>query len=118
MGAVLARGKLAAVLSRLESPFDGERAAAGLLASRMVRAAGLSWEDVVTPALAPERVRPPDPPPAGWRTMVARCRLRRDLLTDWELRFLATLATQARMSVRQSEILEGIAAKIRAASND
>jgi hypothetical protein len=112
MSVMLARPRLAAVLSRLESPFDGERAAAGLLASRMVRAAGLSWAEVVAPDVAgPQR---PDPPP--WRAAVAMCRRRRDLLTDWEAQFLATLATQARVSPRQIEILDRIVAKVQAAN--
>lgn len=54
--------KLAAVLARLESLFDGERAAAGLLASRMVRAAGLTWHDVLR-GPAPEPSPRPEPPP-------------------------------------------------------
>ena len=39
--------RLAKVLGRLGTTFDGERAAAGLLADRIVRGAGLSWQDLL-----------------------------------------------------------------------
>ena len=38
--------RLAKVLALLGSPYDGERASAGLLADRIVRAAGITWADV------------------------------------------------------------------------
>lgn len=41
------RTRLVAILSRLGSDFDGERAAAGLLAARLLRDRGLCWDDVV-----------------------------------------------------------------------
>lgn len=48
------RNRLVGILGRLGSDHDGERAAAGLLASRMLRERGLSWDEVVaTPDAAP-----------------------------------------------------------------
>jgi hypothetical protein len=102
--APLCRDKLAAVLSRLESPYDGERAAAGLLAARMVRGAGLSWPDVVAGLPAAPRAALDD-----WRGAVATCQARPELLTPWEADFLRKLATYREApSARQAEILEGI----------
>ena len=40
------QAKLAAILARLASPFEGERAAAGLLASAFIERHGLTWTDL------------------------------------------------------------------------
>ena len=40
------QAKLAAILARLASPFEGERAAAGLLASAFIERHGLTWADL------------------------------------------------------------------------
>ena len=42
--------RLANILERCGSDHDGERAAAALLASKMVRGHGLRWADIVTPS--------------------------------------------------------------------
>ena len=41
------RNKLAKACSRMDSKHDGERAAAALLATRILASAGLSWSDVI-----------------------------------------------------------------------
>ena len=41
------RVRLVGILGRLGSDFDGERAAAGLLATRLLRDRRLTWDDVV-----------------------------------------------------------------------
>lgn len=51
------RARLAAILARLASPYDGERAAAGLLASAFVAEHGLMWTDLIA-ALRPMPERP------------------------------------------------------------
>ena len=40
------QAKLASILARLASPFEGERAAAGLLASAFIEQHGLTWTDL------------------------------------------------------------------------
>jgi hypothetical protein len=40
------RARLSSILARLASPYDGERAAAGLLASAFVAKHGLAWADL------------------------------------------------------------------------
>ncbi len=40
------RARLNSILTRLASPYDGERAAAGLLASAFVAKHGLAWADL------------------------------------------------------------------------
>lgn len=42
------RTKLAAIMARLASPYDGERAAAGLLASAFVARHNLAWSDLTS----------------------------------------------------------------------
>ena len=42
------RARLAGILARLSSPYESERAAAGLLASAFVAKHGLAWADLTT----------------------------------------------------------------------
>ena len=42
------RARLAGILARLASPYESERAAAGLLASAFVAKHGLTWADLTT----------------------------------------------------------------------
>lgn len=60
------RAKLAAILARLASPHDGERAAAGLLASAFVAKHGLAWADL-TASLRPVPEGPAASAAAGLR---------------------------------------------------
>ena len=53
------RDRLARLLGLLGSDFDGEVANAGRLADKLVRSAGLTWPDVIAPALPPPRSRSP-----------------------------------------------------------
>jgi hypothetical protein len=85
------RAKLAAILGRLGSDFDGERAAAGLLATRFMRDHALTWPDLLA---APAPATPP-PPPADWRRRAAWCAERAELLSGWEASFLAGMAQRA-----------------------
>lgn len=65
------QAKLAAILSRLSSSFDNERAAAGLLATAFVNKHNLMWSDLV------EMLRPlPDLPAAAVEPQSARGRRR------------------------------------------
>jgi hypothetical protein len=57
--------KFSAVCARLASDHDGERAAAALLASRMLSGAGITWADLVEAAFAaPAPIYAPPPPSA------------------------------------------------------
>ena len=97
------RAKLAAILGRLGSEFDGERAAAGLMADRLVREAGLTWPDVLA---APPPATPP-PPIEDWRACAAWCADRPELLNPWEQSFLSGLAARHKpLTPRQANILQ------------
>lgn len=76
------RAKLSGILARLASPYDGERAAAGLLASAFVTKHGLAWADL-TATLQPAArtsVAPKEPSPgrdqrrSGAKTWRGFCR--------------------------------------------
>lgn len=64
------RNKLVKVCARFASEHDGERAAAALLAHRLLAGAGLSWEAVIASGLAAA----PDPAVAMRRAQAARPR--------------------------------------------
>ena len=55
--------RLVRLLGMLGSEHDGEVANAGRLADRLVRELGLTWGEVVQPAIAPPPPPPPPPPP-------------------------------------------------------
>jgi hypothetical protein len=59
------QARLAGILSRLASSFEGERAAAGLLATAFLTRHDLGWTDLID-GLRPVSQEPPDPigPPA------------------------------------------------------
>ena len=54
------RARLSSILARLASPYEGERAAAGLLASAFVAKRGLAWADL-TATLQPTNKIPTAP---------------------------------------------------------
>ena len=113
------RRKLVGILSRLASNHDGERAAAGLLATRLLSARGLGWDEVIGIALPPP-LRDPwagtPPPPFPWRMQAAACRARPDLLSAREMDFLSSLQRwTGALTGKQAAWLERIAARVRAA---
>jgi hypothetical protein len=102
-GAGLDRDRLSKILARLSSPFDGEVAAAGRAAHRLIRAAGLSWEQVFEPAPI-GGVAEDDP--------IGFCLDRAELLTDWERRFLGSIRRQPYpLTGKQCRVLRRIVGK-------
>jgi hypothetical protein len=106
--------RLTRLLGMLGSSHVGEVANAGRLADKMVRAAGLTWPDIITPTLAPP---PPDqdadPIGADWRRTAASCRRYPHLLNGWEAAFLSGLPRFPRLSCKQRAILLKIAVRLR-----
>ena len=113
------RRKLVGILSRPASDHDGERAAAGLLATRLLKARGLGWDEVIGLALPAPRRDPwtsAPPPQFPWRNTAAMCRGRPDLLSARELEFLNSLHRwTGALRPKQAAWLERIAAKVSAA---
>jgi hypothetical protein len=100
--------RLIRVLGMLGSDCAGERAAAGLLADKMVKERGLCWRDVIMPT-----------PPAPWHepeTIEAKHDFlldHSDQLTPWERRFVASVSGFARLSDRQTEVIDQLVEKVR-----
>ena len=95
----LERDRFIAILSRLETDFEGERQAAALAAVRFLRARDLTWQLVIA--------SPSDA--AGWRATVAACLRQPVDLSPWELDFLRNLQRRRRISARQEACLARIA---------
>jgi hypothetical protein len=114
------RDRLAKLLGLLGSTFDGEVANAGRLADKLVRAAGLTWPDIIAPALSPPHHdhhgdSAADPLRRDWRAMAARCTQFPHLIDMWEWKFLSGLQRFPRLSAKQNAILIRIVTRLRAA---
>ena len=104
------RRRLVGILGRLGSNHDGERAAAGLLAARLLCAAGLTWEQVIPGEPPP---RPFAPLPTGWRTELALCQRHVSFLRPWEREFVTNLGRLNIISPKQRSILVELADALR-----
>ena len=106
------RTKLVNILARLASPFDGERAAAGLLATRLLDAKRIRWDDLIGQAVQPyER---PDTAPDS-RSNLDLCRRHSDCLDRWQHNFVSCLSSRRTpLSSRQVAKLAEIASRLRA----
>lgn len=98
------RSRLAAILGRLGSDFEGERDTAARMATRFVRERGLGWRDVLAPVTLLEAPRR-EADLNDWRaTAMALARL--DVgWTDFERRFLASLPAFRSLSPKQHDLL-------------
>jgi hypothetical protein len=115
------RDKLAAILARLASPYDGEIIAAAAALQRLLAARSLTIRDVLEPPALPA-VAPPQPAffdvlqdwPTRWRAAVHFCQsVPATLLTPWERQFLANLARYRHQpSTPQLDILAIVVARI------
>ncbi len=104
------RAKLVSILGMLASDFDGERAAAGLLASRMLRQAGLTWSDLIG---QPETSRRREDVPAGWRADLAFASRHISFCRPWEQNFLRSIGNKSGLSTKQRGTLTEIADALR-----
>ena len=104
---VVAQRKLVAILSRLSSPFDGERAAAGKLATELLNRLDLQWADIVRIGGVIESR--PSPAPPDWHEMLRVCAQHFQDLSKTEQVFVANLATYThRPTARQLTWLNAI----------
>jgi len=104
---VIDRDRLVKLLGMLGSAHDGEVAAAGRAADRLVREAGLRWPDIIPAANR-------DAPDIASAISIA---IRfENLLTDWESQFVRSLRRQRRpASDKQRAILAEIIDKVKRA---
>lgn len=105
----VSRAKLVGVLSMLASDFDGERASAGLLASRLLKDRGLTWDDLITPAISLSA----EPLDRDDRHDLTLCLRHNALLTAWEQSFVQSIASRRHLSPKQADVLHRIAGTLR-----
>lgn len=105
------RVRLARLLGMTGSAHDGEALNAARLADRLVRDAGITWVDVVSPA-APALPPSPVHRVPHWRVLAQRCAERPGCLTVWERSFVASLLGRASVSAKQRNILHDIAERL------
>lgn len=112
------RARLVGILGRLGSDHDGERAAAGLLASRLLNGKGLTWDTLISTAEAPPDTRAyTRRPDAHYDATVdlALCRRHAAHLSTWQAEFVASLAQwQTPWSAAQRMKLRQVAGQLRA----
>ncbi len=105
------RTKLVAILGMLASDFPGERSAAGLLASRMLRDRGLQWSDLIA---EPETSWSRDYVSAEWHADLAFAHRHVLLSSMWERQFICSIAGRDGLSIKQRKCLARIADALRA----
>jgi hypothetical protein len=100
-------GRLEKLLGMLGSEHSGERAAAALKATKLLREHNATWRDVLrTPEPASSSPRRPPDERANAREVL---RMNRAGLTDWECNFLNSIAAgRGPLTVRQSTKLRTI----------
>ncbi|NPD66062.1 hypothetical protein HN018_19575 [Lichenicola cladoniae] len=106
------RERLIKVLSLLASDQDGERAAAGWTAARMLRDRGLDWNSLIPAELPaprlPERMQQTGSQNASasvWSKEIAFLLRRSELLTDYEKKFVRSVATRPWLTPKQVDVL-------------
>ena len=104
--------KLVGILGMLGSSHDGERASAGLLATRLLQERGLTWSHLLSPSSS-TRI---EGPARGddWGSHIEACMQRPGLLTPWERSFIDSLrARQRTPTPKQQLVLADIAQQLR-----
>jgi hypothetical protein len=102
------RKRLAKLLELLASDQAGEVCNAGAAASRLIKAKGVTWRQVIDPA----PVERPLPEIGTWRATVAECLAHPGSPRKWEIGFLQDLTKCHRISVKQRYSLKEIAARV------
>jgi hypothetical protein len=108
--------RLAKICGLLGSAHDGERASAALKADALVRAAGLTWADVINvppPAADAPRIRAWRSTSTDWQKMAAFCHQRRHQLSSWDRDFVRSMLNwQGEPSEKQQDCLASIFARL------
>lgn len=105
--------RLVRLLGMLGSDFDGERASAALMASRLLKSKGLTWAELLTPAVCYTRQPFPETSPYySWREEVSACLCREEMLTAWEREFLSSIVNRRSLTSRQQHTLDDVLARV------
>lgn len=107
--------RLAKIAGLLGSDQPGEVCNAASAATRLLRDHGMTWEALILRAPAASPSADPTSPPrpqSGWRSAVAACQARPELLTRWERSFLDGLAQRRTLIAKQATILSRLVDKV------
>lgn len=110
------RNKLIGILGMLGSEFRDEVATAGSMATNLVRKHGLTWDDVVPPALTSSRQIPQGRRPTGEAAAgidMRFCQRHLDKLNTWEREFIQSLSRRCKFTDGRIAKLKQIAAGLR-----
>jgi hypothetical protein len=108
--------RLVRICGLLGSDQAGEAASAAAAATKLIRSAGLTWQELLEPiVVAPPPPRPPSP---DWRAAVGECLQQSCLFTKWECDFLSNLVRFRRLSPKQADILARLYSQVCAAAGD
>jgi hypothetical protein len=100
--------KLAKVLGRLGSNADREVLVAARKADELVRNLGATWEQIIAPSHGPLIA----PPQATVAAKIALLRQHSDLLSDWEINFVASLSRFHKFSPKQMCVVDRLLMKV------
>jgi hypothetical protein len=105
---VLDRDKLIRILGMLGSAHDGEVLSAARQAQRLVREAGLTWEEILT--IPAPRVLVLPTAPSTWQEKILDCLDAEDAaLSDWERGFLLSVRARGKpLTEKQRQIVDRI----------
>jgi hypothetical protein len=110
-----AADKLTKILGLLGSAHSGERASAAAKADALVRAAGLTWAEVINVPIVPSapRIRAWRSTSSDWQRMALYCHERRQQLSSWDRDFVRSmLHWQGEPSEKQQDCLASIFARL------
>ncbi len=124
MSAALDRDRLARILGMLGSNHPGEALNAARAAEQMRRESGLTWPQILAvralPATTPLREpvdrddhQRDDRGDQNLAAMIELCRKNPQHLSEWERRFVGSLAGEPRLSKKQMAVLRQIVASVR-----
>lgn len=110
------RSKLAKLLALADSDFLGERQSAVLAACRMVKAKGLTWEEILDPPQTRQEqlYTPPayDTEP-DWLDEYFYVHSNVSYCNSWEQNFLGSISPESRLTQKQRNVLLRIADTLR-----
>ena len=107
-----AANKLAKVCGLLGSDQDAERSAAAYQATRILKSHGMTWGDIIQPALPAPKPRYATQRPAHAAAVEFALR-HAGHLTGWELQFVRDIGRRWRLSPKQAGVLDRIVAQLR-----
>jgi hypothetical protein len=115
MNRAIDRDRLAKLLGMMGSTHDGEALAAARQAERLRAEAGLTWPEIIIPALSPPRRQQRHVETAA--DAIEFLLDNEEKLTAWEQDFVMSLSRQrSPISTKQIGILDQILAKVRRAA--